>query len=101
MGTSDCDADNDVYFSHHYTDTVEDAVREVLRAGTDIDCGGFIGKYAQSALDKGTITEKDLDDRLKLAFRMRMRLNHFDPTGPPRQDTSVGSMLTGKPRCSS
>lgn len=80
--TSDCDADNDVYASHHYTNTPEEAVREVLRAGTDIDCGGFIGRNAQSALDKGVITETDLDDRLKLAFRMRMRLNHFDPVGP-------------------
>merc|ERR1719361_1240101 len=41
--TSDCDADKDVYFSHHYTKTPEEAVREVLRAGTDIDCGSFIG----------------------------------------------------------
>lgn len=80
--TSDCDADNDVYKSHHYTDTPEEAVKAVLQAGTDIDCGGFIKNNAQSALDKGVIAEKDLDDRLKFAFRMRMRLNHFDPVGP-------------------
>jgi len=80
--TSDCDADNDVYASHHFTSTPEESVRDVLRAGTDIDCGGFIGRNAQSALDKKVITEKDLDDRLKLAFRVRMRLSHFDPLGP-------------------
>ena len=32
--TSDCDADNDVYSSHHYTKTPEEAVRDVLRAGS-------------------------------------------------------------------
>lgn len=80
--TSDCDADNDVFVNHHYTKTPEETVRDVLRAGTDIDCGGFIGRNAQSALDKKVITEKDLDDRLKLAFRVRMRLSHFDPEGP-------------------
>lgn len=80
--TSDCDADNDVYASHHYAKTPEEGVRDVLRAGTDIDCGSFVGKNAQSALDKKVITEKDLDDRLKLGFRVRMRLSHFDPVGP-------------------
>jgi hypothetical protein len=32
--TSDCDADNDVVFSHHYTDIPEQGVQDVLRAGT-------------------------------------------------------------------
>ena len=32
--TSDCDADSDVYNSHHYTATPELAVQAVLRAGT-------------------------------------------------------------------
>merc|ERR1719282_454235 len=50
--TSDCDADADVFNSHHFTKTPEETVRDVLRAGTDIDCGGFIGQHAQSALDK-------------------------------------------------
>ncbi len=54
----------------------------MLRAGTDVDCGGFVSAHAQSALDKGTITEADMDTRLKMLFRVRMRLGHFDPVGP-------------------
>jgi pre-mRNA-splicing factor SYF2/beta-D-xylosidase 4 len=80
--TSDCDADSDVYFNHHYTGTPEETVRDVLRAGTDVDCGNFVPNYAQSALNKGLITEADLDDRLFYLFKMRMRLGHFDPIGP-------------------
>merc|ERR1719375_1355451 len=80
--TSDCDADANVYNSHHYTSTPEEAVRDVLRAGTDIDCTSFVGRHAQSALDKKVITEDDLDARLKNLFKVRMRLNHFDPVGP-------------------
>lgn len=80
--TSDCDADSDVFNSHHYTATAEEAVRDVLRAGTDVDCGGFVSSNAQSALDKGVITENDMDERLKMLFRVRMRLSHFDPLGP-------------------
>ena len=80
--TSDCDADSDVFNSHHYTDTAEETVRDVLRAGTDVDCGGFVQQNAQSALDKKLITEEDIDERLKMLFKVRMRLSHFDPLGP-------------------
>lgn len=80
--TSDCDADKDVYASHHYTKTPEEAVKAVLSAGTDVDCTSFVPQYAQSALDKGVITEADMDERLKMLFRVRMRLSHFDPIGP-------------------
>lgn len=80
--TSDCGADGNVFFDHHFTDTPEEAVQKVLRAGTDSDCGGFVKEYAQSALDKGFITEADLDERLRKLFAVRMRLGHFDPEGP-------------------
>jgi beta-glucosidase-like glycosyl hydrolase len=80
--TSDCDADADVYNSHHYTKTPEEAVRAVLRAGTDVDCTSFVPQHAEAALFKGLITEADIDERLKNLFRVRMRLSHFDPVGP-------------------
>ena len=80
--TSDCDADSDVFNSHHYTATAEEAVKDVLHAGTDVDCVSFVPQHAQSALDKHLITEEDIDARLKMLFRVRMRLSHFDPVGP-------------------
>ena len=43
--------------------------------------GGFVGKYAQSALDQKLVTEADFDARLAMLFRVRMRLSHFDPLG--------------------
>lgn len=80
--TSDCDADDDVFNTHHFTKTPEETVRDVLRAGTDVDCGSFVTNNAKSALDKGIITTDDIDARLKMLFRVRMRLSHFDPIGP-------------------
>ena len=80
--TSDCGAENDVLVNHHYTQTGEQAVAAILAAGTDSDCGGFMGRYARSALQKGLIAETDLDQRLRMLFRVRMRLAHFDPQGP-------------------
>ena len=83
--TSDCDADANVFTTHHYTATPEAAVADVLAAGTDVDCGGFVQQHAQSALDKKAITEADIDARLKMLFKVRMRLGHFDPEGPLQQ----------------
>ena len=80
--TSDCDADANVYSTHHYTKTPEEAVADVLKAGTDVDCGGFVQMHGASALAKKLITEEDIDTRLKYLFRMRLRLGHFDPDGP-------------------
>jgi len=79
--TSDCDADSDVFNSHHYTPTASQAVADILRAGTDVDCGGFMTDHAPQALKDGNITEADLDVVLKRLFRVRLRLGHFDPPG--------------------
>jgi len=81
--TSDCDADGDVFGAHHYRNqTAAEDVRDILRAGTDVDCGGFISGTAQAALDNGTITVADIDARLQMLFKVRLRLGHFDPLNP-------------------
>ena len=81
--TSDCDADSDVVNSHFYLNhTEEQGVADVLHAGTDVDCGGFVGDHAASALEKGTITEADIDTRLVMLMKVRLRLGHFDPLSP-------------------
>ena len=72
--TSDCDADDDVYSAHHYLNqTAEEDVRDILRAGTDVDCTSFMGAHAQAALTAGTITEADIDERLINLFKVCMR----------------------------
>ena len=96
--TSDCDADNDVIFSHHFKDhSPAEGVADVLKAGTDVDCGGFVGKYAQAALDNKTITESDIDERLSKLFRVRMRMDHFDPLGPLQVRDPLGSKTNRSP----
>eukprot|EP01052_Picozoa_sp_SAG31_P036915 SAG31_NODE_4677_length_3040_cov_3.849031_4_plen_256_part_00 len=49
---------------------------------TDADCGGFMGGNAAKALAAGLITEDDIDVRLEMLFKVRIRLGHFDPPGP-------------------
>jgi len=81
--TSDCGAEDNVFFQHHFTKTGEEAIRDIYNAGTDTDCvGSFTSKFAKSALEKGLITEDLINERLRNGFRVRMRLQHFDPIGP-------------------
>lgn len=54
----------------------------MLKAGTDVDCTSFVGKNAQSALDKKLIDEAEIDKHLVVLMKVRIRLGHFDPVGP-------------------
>jgi beta-D-xylosidase 4 len=58
-----------------------DAVAAILKAGTDVDCGGFMKQNAQRALTDGTVTEEDFNVILRRQFRLRIRLGMFDPPG--------------------
>ena len=78
---TDCGAAADVFERHHYTRTPEEAVGALLRAGTDLDCsGGMMAKHAEAALRTGAVSEADIDSALRRAFRVRMRLAHFEKT---------------------
>ena len=79
--TADCDADADVYYNHHFGATPSDAVRLIVAAGTDIDCGGFMTDQAPGAIADGNVTEGQLDVLLRRLFRVRLRLGHFDKPG--------------------
>ena len=80
--TSDCDAVANVLSPHHYVKTAEEAVAVTLHAGMDVDCASFVGQHGMKAYDKKLIDEALIDQRLSNLFRVRMRLQHFDPPGP-------------------
>ena len=65
--------------THHYTSTVEDTVAVAMHAGTDLNCGNFYSKNTQTALDKKTIVEADIDQALERTFNVLVRLGYFDP----------------------
>eukprot|EP00729_Bicosta_minor_P021741 gene21742-12548_t len=95
--TADCDADADVVYSHRYhNDTPTQGVRDVLKAGTDVDCGTFVTDNAQATLDQHLIQWSDVDARLANLWRVRMRLGHFDPVGPLQSDYSIAKDVCSK-----
>ena len=78
--TTDCGAAVGVFEKHHFSASPEEAVRDVLRAGTDLDCDGWLlGVHTEAALEAGLIEEADIDRALRNSMRVRMRLANFDP----------------------
>ncbi|XP_072953486.1 probable beta-D-xylosidase 7 [Typha angustifolia] len=89
--TSDCDAVSIIHDAQGYAKAPEDAVADVLKAGMDVNCGGYVQKYAGSALRQGKITEGDIDRALRNLFSIRMRLGLFDGNPKYRQYGNIGS----------
>jgi beta-glucosidase-like glycosyl hydrolase len=77
--TGDCGAVDDVQYTHDYTSNVADTCAAVLKAGLNVDCGGFLQAHLQEALNAKTVTEDDLNLRLTDLFSVQMRLGMFDP----------------------
>ncbi|XP_051196138.1 probable beta-D-xylosidase 7 [Lolium perenne] len=75
---SDCGAVAIIHDVQHYAKEPEDAVADVLKAGLDVECGGYAQTYGLSAIRKGKITEQDIDRALHNLFTIRMRLGLFN-----------------------
>lgn len=77
--TGDCGAIDDMVRGHHYVESYEEAAALGLKAGVDTDCGGVFQNNALNALEKGLLTQADIDRALINLFTIRMRLGEFDP----------------------
>ncbi|VAI49249.1 unnamed protein product [Triticum turgidum subsp. durum] len=82
--TSDCDAVAIIHDVQGYAKAPEDAVADVLKAGMDVNCGGYIQTHGVSAYQQGKITGEDIDRALRNLFAIRMRLGLFD--GNPKNN---------------
>src|SRR5690606_10927066 len=77
---SDCDAVRDIYANHRYAPDPAAAVAAALRLGDDNECNtatlsdtaGLEDRYRE-ALDRGLITEADVDRALVRLFSARLR----------------------------
>jgi beta-glucosidase-like glycosyl hydrolase len=77
--TSDSGAIRDIYASHKYVKTAEEATALALKAGCDINSGGVYSGNVAKAVSSGLLNESLVDEALKRAFKVRMRLGLFDP----------------------
>jgi beta-glucosidase len=76
---SDCWAIRDFYYpdAHEIVNTKAEASALALRAGTDLNCGDSYPSLVE-AVQKGYVTEKEIDKALRRLLLARMKLGMFD-----------------------
>ncbi|MFH9042404.1 glycoside hydrolase family 3 C-terminal domain-containing protein [Streptomyces sp. NPDC017966] len=85
---SDAGAPSNLVDSEHYFDTHEEATAAALRAGVDsftdhgTDSSTIIGRI-RGALERGLLTEADIDTAVRRQLSVRFRLGEFDPGADP------------------
>ncbi|EPJ34347.1 putative Beta-D-xylosidase 3 [Streptomyces afghaniensis 772] len=90
---SDAGAPSNLVESEHYFDTHEEATAASLVAGVDsftdhgTDSSQMIGRL-QGALERGLLTEADVDTAVRRQLSVRFRLGEFDPEYDPHGATS-------------
>lgn len=77
---TDCWAIADFYNedAHHIMDSPAEAAAMAVRAGSDLNCGVSY-RFIPEAVEKGLLTEEDLNVAVKRVILARMRLGQFDP----------------------
>ncbi|KAM1075183.1 hypothetical protein ACFX1X_020339 [Malus domestica] len=82
---TDCDSIDVYYNNQHYTKTPEEAAAKAILAGLDLNCGSFLGKYTQGAVQAGLVNEAAIDRAISNNFATLMRLGFFDgdPSNKP------------------
>ncbi|XP_031288053.1 probable beta-D-xylosidase 2 [Pistacia vera] len=82
---SDCDSVGVYYDTQHYTSTPEEAAADAIKAGLDLDCGPFLGVHTENAVQRGLVSEADVNNALVNTITIQMRLGMFDgePSAQP------------------
>lgn len=82
---SDCGAIGDIFRNHKWRPEgydhpldADETVGKTIPAGTDLCCGTDYGFHAGPAIEKGYMTEADVDKALVRLFTARMETGEFD-----------------------
>ena len=75
---SDCWAVSDFYKFTHFAKDAAEAAADAVKAGTDLECGVDY-KNLVEAVNRGLLTEADINIAVKRVFTARFKLGMFDP----------------------
>ena len=75
---SDCGAIGDIWQAHHYVNTSEEAAADAVKAGCGLCCGGDYNALVR-AVQRGLLTDKDVDQALYYTLWTRFKLGLLDP----------------------
>lgn len=81
---------------HKYYDNYAEALADTIKSGIDsiTDDAKISMKAISEALDRGLLTEDDLDMALSNTFSVRFRLGEFDPEANPYSTISEEKLLS-------
>lgn len=75
---SDCGAVSDIWRHHKLVGTPEEAAAMAVKSGMNVNCGRTF-EYLGKAVEKGLLTEDDIDHALVQLSKTKFRLGLFDP----------------------
>lgn len=76
---ADLNAVNALYATHHVAADPAEAAAMALKAGVDIDLGGYnYGGFLKEALQRGLVTETDIDRAVRHVLQLKFDLGLFD-----------------------
>lgn len=75
---TDCGAINDMWRRHRYSSDAAVASAQAVKAGTDLECGTDFRRLT-AAVQRGLLSEADIDRAVTRLFTARLRLGMFDP----------------------
>lgn len=76
---SDCGALSDIHSTHHYTSDGAETAALALRMGCDIGCDMVYTQFLAEAIQRGLVSEAELDLALSRTMATRFKLGMFDP----------------------
>jgi beta-glucosidase len=80
---TDCWALDDIFRYHKFVPTTEDAAALAIKANVNVECGNTL-KDLRKALNKGLITQKEIDIALQTNLATLFKLGWFDPVEKDR-----------------
>lgn len=92
---SDCWAISDFYNGHKVVKTPAEAAALALRRGVNLECGNSF-PFLIEAVNKGLITEKEIDSSFSVLTRTKFKLGLFDPAGSTPYDTLSESSINNE-----
>ena len=76
---ADLNAVNALYATHHVAADPAEAAAIALKAGVDVDLGGYnYGGFLKEALQRGLVTEADIDRAVRHVLQLKFDLGLFD-----------------------
>lgn len=91
--TSDCWGVNDFHKFHKTHPGAPEAAADAVLHGTDLECGNDYASLKE-AVERGLLTEEQIDLSLRKLFMIRFRLGQFQPWGSVPYDTIPYSVLS-------